>query len=116
MKNKSIAMLIVGLAIISSATASGLPSKAVDLKAYVTVRQATTDAGHVVTINEIKTYEVGYEVTKEDGRCWKSTTIETGTKTVPVKLRAGAGETTFSENHPILATDKLPVECSAYGL
>lgn len=116
MKNKALVMVIAGFAHISSATASGLPSRALELKGYATVKQTANEAGHVATIHEIKWYEVGYEVTKEGGRCWKTATIETGTKTVPVKLIAGAGDTTFNEIHPILITDKVSVVCSAYDL
>ena len=115
MNNKILATLVLNLAVSFSAWAEALPSKEIEVKAYVTVRQ-NEHGGFIATNNEITTYEVGYNIIKEKGTCWKVSTSETGKKLVPVTLKTGSGETTFNQQHPILETERHEVNCAAYDL
>lgn len=115
MNHKIVAALLLNLAVSLSALAEVLPSKEVELKSYVAVSQVESGT-LIATRNEIKTYEVGYNVTKERGACWKVITAETGKKTVPVTLKTGGGEKTFNQQHPILVTERYEVKCTDYDL
>lgn len=112
---KSIVFTLIGLVITASVAAAGLPSKQIITKYYTVVRQIEISGQHA-TSNEIRTYEVGYNVVKENDSCWKISTTDTDTETVPVTLKAGRGQTTFYEEHPVLLTEKQAVTCGDYSL